>query len=204
VSLPKDAQLWFDIQVETLRRVHSSWLPGIAPELLVQARRLALGRRWLANRLATVSPVLFGLPSELGPEAITELRSASWLTPIVADAIESALDLGSLAMAATVRTLVNRSDVIKLRGVLGPKRYARALAAPVDNSQGLIAITGGNHDILDQLIRCGATELALYADSLHPAWGESVRLTFERAWWLDPPTPSLTPAAAEACLRRTS
>jgi hypothetical protein len=204
VSLPEDAKIWFDVQVQTLERVHSSWLPGIAPELLGQARQFALGRRWLANRLSTVSPVLFGLPADLGPEALEELRAAAWLAPLVAAPIERALDLGSLAMAATVRTLVNRAEVIKLRAALGAERYARVLAAPAADAPPVSAAAGGAHDIVEQLIRCGASELAGYADSLHPAWGESVRLTFERDWWLDAAAPSLTPAAAEACLRSLS
>jgi hypothetical protein len=55
--------------------------------------------------------------------------------------------------------------------------------------------------MVERLVRCGAAEFAGFADSLHPAWGESVRLTYERAWWFDACAPSLTPAAAEACLR---
>jgi hypothetical protein len=55
--------------------------------------------------------------------------------------------------------------------------------------------------MVERLVRCGAAEFAGFADSLHPAWGESVRLTYERAWWFDACAPSLIPAAAEACLR---
>jgi hypothetical protein len=204
LSLPEDAKIWFDVQLQTLQRVHPSWLPGIPVELQTQARKVSLGRRWLANRLSTVSPVLFGLPSELGPDAVAELRAASWLAPVVAEPIERALDLGSLAMAATVRTLVNRSDVVRLRAALGAERYTRALTAAVDPAPGIVAFDSDNDDIVEQLIRCGATELAGYAECLHPAWGESVRLTFERGWWFDAPSHTLTPATAEACLRRAS
>ena len=49
MPLPEDATLWFEVQVETLKRVHSSWVPGVPIELLAQARKLALGRRWLAR-----------------------------------------------------------------------------------------------------------------------------------------------------------
>jgi hypothetical protein len=55
--------------------------------------------------------------------------------------------------------------------------------------------------MVERLVRCGAAEFAGFADVLHPAWGESVRLTYERAWWFDACAPSLTPAAAQACLR---
>jgi hypothetical protein len=204
LSLPEDVKIWFDVQLQTLQRVHPSWLPGIPPELQTQARKLSLGRRWMANRLSTVSPVLFGLPTELGPDAVAELRAAAWLAPLVAEPIESALDLGSLAMAATVRTLVNRSEVVRLRATLGPERYARVLKSVAEPAQGTVAFDSSNDDIVERMIRRGAMELAGYADGLHPAWGESVRLTFERDWWLDASSPSLTPAAAEACLRRAS
>jgi hypothetical protein len=201
VSLPEDARVWFEVQVETLKRVHSSWLPGVPIDLLTQARKLALGRRWLAKRLCTVSPVLFGLQTELAAQAIAGLQAAAWLAPLVADPFECALDLGSLAMAATIRTLVNRPEVVKIRGALGAERYARVLAFPAPASPSAPAPAAGDLDMVDRLIRCGAAEFAAFADSLHPAWGESVRLTYERAWWFDACAPSLTPAAAEACLR---
>jgi hypothetical protein len=200
MALPEDATLWFEIQVETLKRVHSSWVAGVPIELLAQARKLALGRRWLAQRLSAASPVLFGLPAERDSESVARLRAAAWLVPLVADPLECALDLGSLAMAATVRTLVNRPEVVKIRAALGPERYARVLASPSAASQPPEQ-PAGDLDMVERLIRCGAAEFATFADSLHPAWGESVRLTYERAWWCNACTPSLTPAVAESCLR---
>ena len=56
-------------------------------------------------------------------------------------------------------------------------------------------------DEMDRLIRLGASEFAVFADTLHPAWGESVRLTYDRSWWVDAYSPILTVAAAENCLR---
>ena len=199
--LPADAQIWFDVQIETLKRVHSSWLPGVPIDLLTQARKLALGRRWLAKRLSTVSPVLFGLPMELDSDAVARLKAAAWLAPLVADPLQCALDLGSLAMAATLRTLVNRPEVVKIRGALGPERYARVLASPLAPAHPPAAAAVGAVDMVERLIRCGAAEFAGLADSLHPAWGESVRLTYERSWWFDACSPSLSPTAAESVLR---
>jgi hypothetical protein len=161
VSLPEDATLWFEVQVETLKRVHSSWVPGVPIELLAQARKLALGRRWLARRLTVVSPVLFGLPAELDTESVERLRAAAWLAPLAAEPLQTALDLGALALAPLVRTPANQPE----------------------------------------FIRRGATEFAAFADFMHPAWGESVRLTYERDWWFEASHSSLTPAVAEACLR---
>jgi hypothetical protein len=201
VFLPEDAQVWFEVQVATLERVHSSWLPGVPIELLTQARRLALGRRWLAKRLSVVSPVLFGLPVELDSDAVARLKAAAWLKPLAADPLQCALELGSLAMAPALRSLANQPEVVKIRGVLGPERYARVLASPVVLTQPPPAAAAADLDVVERVIRCGAAEFAGLADWLHPAWGESVRLTYERSWWFDACSPSLSPATAETCLR---
>jgi hypothetical protein len=201
VSLPEDARLWFEVQAETLKRVHSSWLPGVPIEMLTQARKLALGRRWLAKRLYRVSPVLFGPPPQFDSATLEQLRAAAWLAPLVADPFECALDLGSLAMAATIRTLVNRPEGVKIRGALGPERYARVLAFRAAPSESAPATAAGDLDMVERLVRCGAAEFAGFGDHLHPVWGESVRLTYECSWWIDACAPSLTAAAAQACLR---
>ena len=164
--LPEDAQIWFNVQVETLKRVHSSWLPDVPLELLAQARKLPLGRRWLSRRLSTVSPMLFGLPTELDSDGVARLKAASWLAPFVAEPMECAIKLGSLALAPL-----------------------QIQAAPPEAPE------------MDLMIRRGAAEFAVFAQSLHPAWGESVRLTYDRSWWSAPYAPSLSIAAAESCLR---
>lgn len=152
--------MWFNVQVETLKRVHSSWLPDIPLELLAQARKLPLGRRWLARRLVAVSPMLFGLPMELNSDAVARLKAAAWLAPLAAEPMECAIRLGTLVMTPVAAA-----------------------------------------DEMDRLIRRGAAEFAVFANALHPAWGESVRLTYDRSWWAAPYAPSLSVAAAENCLR---
>lgn len=204
MSLPEDPKAWFDVQSETLRRIHPSWLPSVPAELIAQARRRPLGRRWLANRLCEVSPFLFGLPMDLGPEAVAELRAAAWLGALLDEPLECALDLGSLAMSATIRTLVNRDAVMKLRTALGAERYARVLASAAAAPESPPEPAGAvevERDIADRLVRRGAGELAGYAEVLHPAWGESVRLTFERDWWTDMPAATLDPIGVQAWLR---
>ena len=158
--LPEDARIWFNVQVETLKRVHSSWLPDIPIELLAQARKLPLGRRWLARRLIAVSPMLFGLPMELNSDAVARLKAAAWLAPLAAEPMECAIRLGTLVMTPVAAA-----------------------------------------DEMDRLIRLGAVEFAVFANTLHPAWGESVRLTYDRSWWAASYSPSLSVAAAENCLR---
>jgi hypothetical protein len=201
VFLPEDALIWFNVQVETLKRVHSSWVPDVPIELLTQARKLPLGRRWLARRLSVVSPVLFGLPTDLDSQALEKLKAAAWIAPLVAEPMECALELGSLAMAPTLRTFVNRPEVVKIRGALGADRYARILASPVAMPAPQPSPVSETGELVERLIRCGAAEFAGLADSLHPAWGESVRLTYDRSWWSDARSPSLSAAAAESCLR---
>ena len=61
MSASDDLKPWFDLQSATLDRVHPSWFLNIEPQLIVAARRDALGRRWLANQLAKLSPALFSL-----------------------------------------------------------------------------------------------------------------------------------------------
>jgi hypothetical protein len=200
LPLPEDPTAWFDVQRQTLGRIHPSWLPGIPAELVEYARGLSLGRRWLANSLGEASPTLFGLPVDLGPESVADLRAATWLGPLLNEPMECALDLGSLAMSSVVRTLVHRSAVMRLRTALGAERYARVLASPATAAEP-VSVGEDDGDVVDRLVRRGAGELAAFAATLHPAWGESVRLTFDKSWWLGMPPPSLAPAAAEACLR---
>jgi hypothetical protein len=201
VFLPEDARIWFEVQVETLKRVHSSWVPDVPIELLAQARNRPLGRRWLAGRLSVASPVLFGLPVALDSDALARLKAAAWLKPLAADPLQCALELGSLAMAPVLRTLAGQPEVVKVRGALGPERFARVLASAMARAEPPAAAAQEGLDMVERVIRCGAAEFAGLADSLHPAWGESVRLTYERSWWFGASSPSLSPATAESCLR---
>lgn len=198
----EEAAIWSEVRIETLKRVHSSWLPGVPIDMLLQARRLALGRRWLAGRLVTASPVLFGRAGERDARSVARLKAGEWIAPLVADPWESALDLGSLAMSATLRSLINSPEILKIRGVLGPERYARILAWAGSSARPAPAPALGDLDMVERLIRCGSAEFAAFAAWLHPAWGESVRLTYERSWWLDAGAASLSTNAAQACLRR--
>lgn len=183
---PQTLQVWFDLQSATLRRVHASWFAGVSPELIATARARSLGRRWLANQLSTAHPLLFELPHDIGAEAMEGLRRAEWLMPLVEDAEQCALDLGAIALAPTLRTVVARSAVVKLRQVLGTERYERMLAAATKATGSKSddhVLTEADESIVESVLRCGAWELAEFAERLHPLWGESVRLSFEREWW---------------------
>jgi hypothetical protein len=203
----EDLVALFDLQSQTIERVHPSWLPDISPELSWGARGSPAGRRWLANRLSQVSSSLFSLPVDSDPAAELALHPTRWFMILLKNPLECALDLGSLALAASVRRVITRVGVSRLRAVLGEPRYERVLSAPTPPAAGAScvhsiadpALVSG--DITQQLTRCGAHELAGYATYLHPALADSVKLSFECNWWDIVPPPLLAPSVAEACLR---
>lgn len=200
---PQALQTWFDLQSATLRRVHASWFGPGAAELIALARTRPLGRRFLANRLGREQPLLFELPQDTSDLAMQVLRKAEWVLPIMEDAEGCALDLGSLALAPTLRTIVARSAVMKLRQVLGTERYEKMLAAAAvaSGANSDHVLTEADEGIVESVLRCGAWELEGFAASLHPLWAESVRLSFEREWWQGERTYSLRGDAIEATLR---
>jgi hypothetical protein len=203
---PEEIRSWFDLQRETVERLHPSWLPEIDAELIGTARHTELGRRWLANRLCVTRPLLFTLPCGVGPGSAHELPRFARLRAILREPAESALDLGSLALAARLRTVVNRPAVTRLRTMLGTQRYERALKASSSTTDTvelpwLSMQTSEEIEVLvGQVLHHGAHELAAYAAGLHPALEESVRLSYERRWWDSPYPTALNPDAAAACL----
>jgi hypothetical protein len=187
--------------------VHASWFPRIPPALVLEARAQPLGRRWLANHLSSQSPLLFGLRVPEGAEAVANLQEVARLAPMLGDALDSALELGAMAYAAIIRTTVRRADVKSMRTVLGVARYERVLTAVLPElsapAQPLFSADGAGDDAVEErLIRQGAAELLHYADRVHRAWGESVRLAFERRIWMNMPPTVLPAASVAACLHR--
>jgi hypothetical protein len=203
VSASDDLKPWFDLQSATLNRVHPSWFLRIEPKLIVAARRNPFGRRWLANYLAQVSPALFSL-TVWRSDANDRLATVAWLSQALVDPLDCALELGGVALAGALRTVVTRDDVMKLRIALGAARYDRVLQSPQsagDSSERPVWTRGSVEEIADHVARQGAMELAGFADNAHPAWGESVRLSFEREWWSEPGQWTLPAAVVEATLR---
>ena len=205
----EDLQAWLDLQAETLDRVHASWFSRIPPALVAEARAQPLGRRYLANQLSSQSPLLFGLRVPEGAEAVANLQEVARLAPMLGDALDSALELGAMAYAPIIRTTVRRADVKSMRTVLGAARYERVLTAVLPESsapaQPLFSFSsdGASDDaVADRLVRQGAAELLHYADRVHRAWGESVRLAFERRIWTNMPPSVLPASSAAACLHR--
>jgi hypothetical protein len=203
VSASDDLKPWFDLQSATLNRVHPSWFRNIEPQLILAARRDALGRRWLANQLSSSSPALFSL-TVWRSDAADRLRATAWLAQPLEDPMECALELGGMALAAALRTVVNRDGVMKLRLALGAARYDRILQSNVVATGSMerpVWTSGEVESITDHVARRGAMELAGYADNAHPAWGESVRLSFERWWWMGPSEWTLPATVVEVSLQ---
>ena len=203
MSASDDLKPWFDLQSATLDRVHPSWFRNIEPQLIVAARRDALGRRWLANHLANSSPALFSL-TVWRSDAVARLGASTWLSQPLQEPMECALELGAVALAAAIRTVVNRDGVMRLRLALGASRYDRVLQSnvvPADSSERPVWTSGDVESITDHVARRGAMELAGYAENAHPAWGESVRLSFERWWWMSPSEWTLPATVVEMSLR---
>jgi hypothetical protein len=223
----EDWQVWVGLQRDTVERVHPSWLPSLAAELVVAARCCPAGRRILAGQLYEFAPVLFGLPLECRPAAGPErsaparrLGETAWLRTALQEPVERALDLGSLALAPRLRTVVTRSAVAQLRTLLGAKRYERILNGHYERLSGHsgggsgaaspewtggLPLEAGAGDLGERLTRRGAAELEAYAASVHPAFAESVRLSFHRAWWpTQPHVLSLATEVVERCLRLAS
>jgi hypothetical protein len=204
---PQEIGAWFDLQRATVERVHPSWLPNFAAELVAAARRTPTGRRWLANQLSTIMPLLFALPGGVGPASARELHDLGHCRAALLDPLERALDLGSLLLAARLRTVVSRSAVTRLRTMLGTERYDRALTtsphittAPVVTRVSMQ--TSDEAEVLvAQMLHHGAHELAAYAARLHPALAQSVKLTFEHEWWRYTYPTTLSPDTVAVSLR---
>ena len=109
-----------------------------------------------------------------------------------------------MALAAALRTVVTRDGVMKLRLALGAPRYDRVLQSNVmasGSTERPVWTSGAVESIADHVARRGAAELAGYADNAHPAWGESVRLSYERWWWMSPSEWTLPISVVETSLR---
>lgn len=186
---PDEIHCWLDLQRETLERLHPSWLPTIEAGLQVAARRSGSGRRWLANQLCATRPLLFALPRGVGPASVHTLLPHQGFRLILQEPVERALDLGSFAIAARLRTVVSRPAVARLRTLLGVERYERALHTSAANSPAVampwLAMQSGEEIevMVGQALHHGAHELAAHAAQLHPALAESVKLSFESRWW---------------------
>lgn len=172
---------------------HPDYFAGVERCLLVQARRSPIGRRMLLGQLLAWSRSLLADLSSLREETVAEHPWALWDAAKLHD---TAADLGAIALVPGLRTCVDRASVLRLRGAIGSARLAMALTflhgEQVPDAMNAMArreVTNasGDADAVAALVaRNGYRELAGYADRVHPAIGERVRLAFRPSWRADP------------------
>jgi hypothetical protein len=188
---------WNALRGVALDGTDAGWFPSLAPIVVDRARRSKLGRRLLARRLATSgAPILFGTLPRTTPQPIAVSAWTTWPAERIRDI---ALDLGALALAPALRSVVGRDDVLRIRGVLGEERYALALASAAlappgdERPHTLLARSLGSDEAFDAAVRQrGFGELIAFAHAVHPACAERVllceapgRIAEARVPWLD-------------------
>ena len=175
---------------------------GATTALIEHARSTALGRRMLALRLQDESPQLFRLPAAANDAAWISLHPAALFS---GERLRgAALDLGALAFSPALRARVERSEVLRLRSVLGSARLAFALGndpwhGALPDAVRHCAVSGlarsiHDADALLELVRQrGRIELYAHVATLHPLLAERIRLAFapmpageRRDAWLPP------------------
>lgn len=176
-----------------------SWLPELAPELVCQARQQSLGRGLLADRLAdrlAEDQALFRdlsvFSNELQPPQLPE-----WLFRPLPNCVS--LTLGAHAHGALIKTAVARSQVARLRELLGASLYTQVLNAP---SPGEVAtgiellLKAEDIGLAERFHRQGAVELYHLALGIHPLAAERIQWVFHQSWQLASGHPRLSAGQA--------
>lgn len=171
---------------------HPGCFDGLSRELLAAARGVPVGRRMLLRQLARRRPVLAGLIA-LDEASLAAHPWVLW----TAEALHgAAADLGAIALVPGLRACVDRPCVMRLRAAIGSERLAMALkfqaGEPVPDAVNALARRTVADAIRDVdaiavlVARSGYRELAGYAERIHPALGERVRLAFRPDWRAGP------------------
>ena len=165
-----------------LRDLHPSWLPSLDSELVRQARERALGRRWLADRLARTESLLGDL--RVYSDVLRPPHLPAWLFQPLPAGLDRAL--GAHAHAGLIKTSVARAQVAQWRERLGPDLYARVVNTPLECEPGRVETQPDPQasDMDERLCRQGAIELYRVAFAHHPLAAERVQLGFPRDWAL--------------------
>lgn len=174
-----EAMSWGLVQRSALDGAHPAWLHDMPRDLVDAARDDPAGRRLLARRLVETAPAIFaGFPAVL-PAA---LAASVWMrhSPVTLDG--HALDLGALAFAPLLRRRIARTEVVRMRRVLGVERYARMLADTHASDAPAVAEVAfddalASDEVLHRLLLDhGRMEWAAHAREVHPAALEWLRL----------------------------
>lgn len=193
--------LYSTLAQAALHELDPSWLLELAPELVDKARQQLLGRRWLADRLARTQ-ALFGdlrvYSNDLQPPQLPE-----WLFRTIPD--HACLALGAHAHGALIKTAVARSQVARLRELLGASLYLQVLNTPAlgEAASGIELLLNAEDPGLGERFRHqGAVELYHLALSIHPLAAERLQLVFLKAWQLASGHPRLDAQRARQWLEQ--
>lgn len=172
---------------------HPGCFDGLPRELLEAARTSALGRRMLLRRLALRARRLLADVFTLDTALLDAHPWAVWNAERLHAA---AADLGAIALVPGLRACVDRASVMRLRAAIGCERLTMALkfqaGEPIADAINALARRTVGDAIRDAdaiavlVARNGYRELAGYAEHIHPALGERVRLAFRPEWRADP------------------
>lgn len=173
-----------------LAGVHPSWFADVAPELCAYALRTPRARRWLLRGLIAPAPNLLAPSRRSDTYAVVAAWPRTRLTAV-------RRQLGALAYAPAIRTVVQRDPVQRLKKVLeGDYRLALddgLWAARVDGElsarlwQALVGVLHDDDALSALLQRQGQVELCTWARSRDPELAEWSALT-------EPHVPDPTPA----------
>ncbi len=196
---------WNRLNERILPTLDASWFAGAAPELVRQARETPILRPWLWRAIATGTglDLLSGLSSD---------DSASTDEDFLLDqhaAFPLLLELGALAHAGTIRTLVDRTCVLNLKEVLGAELYTRALrlralpaggTPPTDEAAVLRDPATTQADLCGYLQRQGAREAVSWLNRSGDQVGANLlTLRCPSEWRLDRPGVALSDAVIAVC-----
>lgn len=119
---------WSMLADQTVRHADPAWWPDMPAELIARAKQSRIGRRMLAEHLASkVAPNLFQL---LRPLTADEQRRYTWLIGSARHVIERVTDLGTLSLSPAIRQTVDGDAVSAFKDALTEERYAWALCTP--------------------------------------------------------------------------
>ncbi len=196
---------WHYLNERILPKLDASWFAGAAQELVREARELPILRPWLWRAVAAGSGLkhLSGLSGDAGNSGHEGfVLDEQAIFPLL-------LELGALAHAVTIRTLVDRTSVLNLKEVLGAELYARALrlramptggTPPVDEAAVLRDPSTPLSGLRDSLQRQGAREAVSWLNRNDDHAGASLlTLRCPADWRLDRPGTALPDAVITVC-----
>lgn len=195
---------------QTVHHADPAWWPDIPAELIARAKQSRIGRRMLAENLASkVAPNLFQV---LRPLTADEQRRHCWLIGPARHVIEKVTDLGTLSLSPAIRQTVDGDVVSALREALSEERYAWALRTP-DPWHGAVpdeiqraaneAVHGSLRSAseLRLLVQgIGLREVAGFVRDVHAGLQELLRLCFSPRVPTEGPGPWLSDDSIAACL----